>query len=231
MKILVTTSTFPLQAKDSTPGFVYNLANVLGKYCEVDVLAPDNPKAEQFQRMGSVNVERFTYFLLPRLQRLAYGHGMRQNLRSSFLAKIQVLPFFLRRIWSIRSQVRQNRIDLVNSHWLVPQGLSAALARGQSWRFAHVASVHAGDVYLLNKVPQGGTIARFIVQRTDAVFADGSHVRETLDELLGYPSKAIVQPMGAHIDFFRGGEKQRGVESPFRNGFLLFGRTNMVAIH
>jgi glycosyltransferase involved in cell wall biosynthesis len=52
-------------------------------------------------------------------------------------------------------------------------------------------------------LPFGSQIARFVLKRSDAVLADGSHVRDTLDELLGWPSGAVIQPMGAWIDRFR----------------------------
>jgi glycosyltransferase involved in cell wall biosynthesis len=75
-------------------------------------------------------------------------------------------------------------------------------ARVRSAGAAHVLSVHAGDVYLLSRAPFGRAVARHVASRSDGILADGSHVRETLDDLLGAASGAIVQPMGVGLDQF-----------------------------
>ena len=102
---------------------------------------------------------------------------MRENLRGNPLAALQV-PFFLAaQTRAIRAAVVKRDIGIVNSHWLVPQGLAAAWARGRG-RFYHVLHVHAADVFLLEKLPWGSAVARYVTARTDAIFADGSGVRD-----------------------------------------------------
>ncbi|MCH9648535.1 MAG: glycosyltransferase [Deltaproteobacteria bacterium] len=222
MRILVSTSTFPLQQNDSLPRFVFDLAVGLSAGGEVTALVPGAAGYPQRERMGVVDVERFTYFLPRRLQALAYGHGMRDNFRGSWAAKLQPLPFLLAQALATRSVVRSKGVTVVNSHWLVPQGLSTALARGRQESFHHILSVHAADVYLLRKLPFGRALARFVLSRTDVVFADGSHVRDSLDELIGRPSGAQLQPNGVWVDVFRGHQDMEPVEVPFKEGYLLF---------
>jgi hypothetical protein len=140
MRVLISTSTFPVFPDDGLPRFVSDLAQALSARCEVTVLAPDAPLAEQ---QGSVEVRRFTYFHPRRWQRLAYGPGMRENMRASLLARFQVMPFLRAETRATRRLVREKSIDVVNSHWMVPQGLAAAWARGRKRRFAQV---QAADV-------------------------------------------------------------------------------------
>lgn len=147
---------------------------------------------------------------------------MPDNLRASFACKLQPLPFILAQTSAIRRLVRAKDIDIVNSHWLIPQGLSAALARASGRRFRHVLTVHGSDVHLLVRIPFGRALARFVLGRTDAVFAVGSHVRDTLDDLLGRPAGAALQPNGVWVDRFRPSPGAETVESPFREGYLLF---------
>jgi glycosyltransferase involved in cell wall biosynthesis len=222
MRILITASTFPLQLQGGWRRFVYDLAEALAAHASVTALVPGHPDAPAQETMGRVDVRRFTYFLPANKQCLAYGTSMVDSMRESLWARAQVPTLLAAQAWALRSLICRERFDIVNSHWMVPQGLSAAAVRRFSPKFAHVLSVHAGDVYLLNKLPGGARIAASIMRRTDAIFADGSHVRDTLDRLLGKSSQAILQPMGAHVDLFASAEP---VPSPFPNGFLLyFGR-------
>ena len=135
LRVLITTSTFPIHLDDGHPRFIYDLADALAAHAEVTVLAPDSPDAVRRERMGALDVHRFSYFPLRNLQRLALGRGMRDNLRASWLARFQVPLYLLRQALAIRALVRRLRIDVVNAHWLVPQGLTAAWARGRRPRF------------------------------------------------------------------------------------------------
>jgi glycosyltransferase involved in cell wall biosynthesis len=121
--------------------------------------------------------------------------------------------------------VRQHRIDVVNAHWMVPQGLTAALLRGTGrTRFRLALHAHAGDVYLLRSMTGGAGVARYITARTDVAFADGSHVRDTWNELLGRDSRARLQPMGVHTERFCSGLPLCPDEPPARfiGGYVLF---------
>jgi len=222
MRVLISASTFPVREGDGLPRFVFDLAQSLAKYADVTALAPDAPGAAQRERMGEIDVHRFTYFLPRTAQALAYGHGIRTNMRESWRAKFQPPPFVLCQARATREIIRWQRIEIVNSHWMIPQGLSTALVGGAGRRFRHVLTVHAGDVYMLQALPLGRALARFIVSRCDHVFAVGSHVRESLDALLGRPSGATLQPMGANVSFFREGVGESSAEARFPAGFLLF---------
>lgn len=220
MRILVTTSTFPVVPSDGSPRFVFDLAQALTAHGSVTVLAPHAPGAAGKEVWGGVAIQRFRYFRPARLQRLAYGAGMRENMRRGWLARMQVPFLLLAQAISVGRLVRTERIDVVNSHWMVPQGLTAAWARGRRARFRHVLHVHAADVYLLAKLPLGGRIARYVLNRTDQVLADGSHVRDALDRLVGRSSHAVLQPMGAWLEEFRA--PVSAPPSPFPGGHLAF---------
>lgn len=222
IRALLSASTFPLSPEDLRPRFVYDLSEALAAHCEVAALVPDAPGARREDRMGQVDVRRFTYFYPRRWQALAYGHGMTENLRNRPLSWLQAPSYVLALAVAARRQVARRKIDVINAHWMIPQGLAVAMARGRRGRFRHVLSVHAADVYLLAKLPLGRALARYVLARTDAVFADGSHVAGRLDDLLGYPSGAVIQPMGAHLELFRDAPPLAENEQPFPDGFLLF---------
>ena len=226
LRLLVSTSTFPVALDDGTPRFIYDLADALAEHAHVFVLAPDASLAHKREQMGRLHVTRFSYWMPRPLQRLALDRGIRANLSASWLARVQVPFFLLSQVQATRALVRRYQITVVNAHWLVPQGLTAALARGRSPRFRLILHVHAGDVYFLHNLPGGSTLARFIAARCDAIFAAGSHVRDSLDELLGFASGAVIQPMGVRSDVF-GRNGNDALSSPpdtaqrFPDGYLL----------
>jgi glycosyltransferase involved in cell wall biosynthesis len=221
MRVLICTSTFPLQIGDSIPRFVYDLADTLTETCHVTVLAPAAAGFPLREVLGRVEVRRFKYFWPESQQKLAYGHGMRDNMRASPLARVQPLTYCAAQTQAIRSLVRQHGFDVVNSHWMIPQGLSAALARGRKPAFRHVLSIHSTDVHLLHNIPGGSVLARFVLSRSDHVFVVSNHMRSRLDSLIGRESNATVLPMGVRNDVF-GGKDVDPMPSLFPQGYLLF---------
>ncbi|MEX2288082.1 MAG: glycosyltransferase [Planctomycetaceae bacterium] len=228
MRILVSTSTFPSSLDDGIPRFVYDLAESLAAHAQVTVLAPGTSDASGRTTMGTLDVRRFGYFWPRRLQRLtpSGGQGMSDKMRESWLAWGQVMPFLVRQRLATRRLVRELDIDVVNAHWIVPQGLTAAWALGRRHEAKLLLHVHAADVYLLQRLPLGRVIARYVVKRCDAIFSAGSHVRDCLDELLGFPSNAQLQPMGVHLELFRRPQNAdataKRFAADFLDGYVLF---------
>ena len=93
-KILVTTTTFPRWKNDTTARFVYDLSERLASRYKVLILAPHHKNAKKKEMMGKLEVRRFVYFKPEILQKLCYGGGIIPNMKSSFLAKIQ-MPFLI----------------------------------------------------------------------------------------------------------------------------------------
>ncbi len=227
MRILVATSTFPAHLDDGTPRFVLDLARSLAAHAEVTVLAPDSPGADLQGRWGDVTIHRFRYFWPRSWQCLTpcNGSGMRENFRDSWLARLQLPWFLAHQTANIRRLVRQQKIDVVNAHWIIPQGYTAVRAlRGMDW-VRLVLHIHAGDVYLLRRLPLGRRIAQQVVRRAQTIFADGSHVRDTLNELVGWDVGARLQPMGVHCAQFREFDPaatQDDFRDRFPAGYILF---------
>jgi len=220
-RVLISSSTFPLQENDGFPRFAYDLAEALSDWCEVTALAPAAPGVKRQEQLGRVRVYRFPYFIPHAQQKLAYGHGMRNNLRASWLARAQLIPFLLQQIKTTGELVRSQSIEVINSHWMIPQGFSSAVVSTFLKNVPHVLSVHAADIYLLRNLVGGSRLARFIFNRSDTVFADGSHVRDTLDRILHKPSHGILQPMGVHLNLFSQDHDPPRQEVLYPDGYLV----------
>jgi len=220
-RMLLSTSTFPLESGGSVPQFVYDLAESLAEHsAAVHVLAPGERGAAAEEVMGRVQVHRFTYALPRSWQVLCYRSGIISNIRRNRAAALLVPQFIGLQASAAARLCRRHDIRIVNSHWLITQGLTAAVARSIT-PFRHVAQAHAADVYTLRRLPLGlgRRIARFVVSRSDLVICASSYVRRELNELIGYDCAAAVCSMG--VDYARFAKDSRRGEA---GQILFFGR-------
>jgi glycosyltransferase involved in cell wall biosynthesis len=225
LRVLITTTTYPVHGPEVMPAFVHDLAGALTAHAEVTVLAPDQVGSPRGEVVDGVDVRRFPYFLPRRLQRLALREGIPDNLRASWLARLQVPGFVAAEALAMRRLVREKGIDVVNAHWLVPQAVvAAALYRRKGP--ALLAHGHGGDVYLLRGLPFGRHVADFVVRHADGLVMSGSGVREVLCNLVGREVTAALQPMGVRSGLFAGAgadlDRDGATPSEFETGFLLF---------
>jgi len=200
--ICILTSSFPRYKGDLSGNFILSLAKELKKRgLDVFILAPHAPKVKKTEELDGIKVYRFSYFLPFALQKLCYGSGIAPNIRRSFLARLQLPFFFLSQLFSLIWLIKKEKIKIVNSHWMVAQGLSGALVR-KFLGIRHICTVHSADVFALKRFPLGRYIARFIVRNSNHIITVSSFIKSNLDELLGYDTKATICPMGIDISTF-----------------------------
>lgn len=221
-RVLLSTSTFLTQPGEAVPRFVADLAAALSSIedLEVHVLTPHVAGAPLHERLGDLQVHRFRYFWPVRLQSLAYGHGMTGNIKSKPLASLQVLPYLGRQFSAVRRLARELRIDIVNSHWALPQGITTALAEGRSHPFRHVLTVHGGDAEVMRRLPGGGAMTRWILGRTDFLIPVSAHITNLLAESGADLPPVLVQPMGVDSSVFK--PPVDGEERARQEPYLLF---------
>ncbi len=147
---------------------------------------------------------------------------MRQNLRASMTAKIQVPGYLGALGLAVRSCMRGERFDVINSHWLVPQGLVVSAVLGKSSSVAHVITAHAGDVALLEKMAAGQHVARFIANRSSLFLPVSAQVEKNLRGLVRRPIQAAIQPMGVDCERFATTPVAATQRMPFNCDFILF---------
>lgn len=97
--------------------------------------------------LDGVEVRRYRY-APRRLETLVYGGGMLQQLRTNPWKWLMVLPFALAQILATVRALRSLRPALMHSHWCIPQGLLACIARF----VAHVSppliiTSHGSDIF------------------------------------------------------------------------------------
>ncbi|QPJ60981.1 MAG: glycosyltransferase family 4 protein [Candidatus Nitronauta litoralis] len=224
--ILLFTSTFPKSADDPlTPRFVYHLGRELTQHHNVHVLAPHTEGAALEENLDGMQVIRFRYAFPDSSQRLAYGTGMTNNLREHPTAWLQVPSFFYYQRRALLGIVERFNIDVVNSHWMVPQGLVAAWSLN-SPDVKHVLTVHSAGLFLLRRIPLGKRFARHILKHTDALYIVSENNHRMLEDLVRRPVKATIAPMGIHTEYYRQGgdpaELKQKLNLPQEGPIILF---------
>lgn len=194
-RVLCVTSNFPRWAGDSTTPFVLHLVEDLQALgWQVEVLAPHAPGAPVREILQGVPVRRFRYLWPETLQALCYQGGALVNLRKKPAKALQVPAFVLAEWFAVLRRLASGRYDLLNTHWILPQGFTGALA-ARPLGVPHVATVHGGDVFAL----RGRLLRafkRFALQQADAVTVNSSATAAAVAEIAPDLPEIHRIPMG-----------------------------------
>jgi glycosyltransferase involved in cell wall biosynthesis len=198
VKILVLASTYPVKAGDATPGFVHELSRRLVSLGhEVDVITPHLPGSAGTELMDGVRISRFRYGPGP-LEDLVGNGGIVSRLRQRPLRLLLVPPFLLAYMLAIARAVRRRTYDVVHAHWIIPQGLLAALLLPRR-RLPFVCTAHGGDLFAL-KARGFRWLRRLIAARAACVTVVSHYMREVLEHE-GLPGGRIeVASMGVDLE-------------------------------
>ena len=196
--LLVLASTYPRWPADPEPGFVHELSRRLTERYRVIVLCPHASGAKPRETMDGVEVVRYRY-APERWETLVNDGGIVTNLKRARWKLLLVPGFVLGQAWAAWRLMRRERVDVIHAHWLIPQGLIAALLQ---WlpgrRVPYVVTSHGADLYALKGRLLDG-IKRFVARRAAAATVVSSAMRERL-AALGVPAAHIhVLPMGVDL--------------------------------
>lgn len=197
-KLLVITSTYPRWKNDPEPGFVHELAKRLAGDFEVAVICPHAPGALRYETLDSVRVLRYKY-APTRLQLLVSDGGILANLRRSKWKWLLLPGFFLAQSLALVATVWRWRPDVIHAHWVIPQGITAALVRSLlPVNPKLIITLHGADLYALT----GRILSRLrvaAVRGADVVAVVSSPMRDELSRQLGEDRRLKVLPMGVDL--------------------------------
>lgn len=223
MNVLVTTSTFPRWENDPGPSFIFDLCRQLARRgLNIMVLAPHARGAQRFEVMEGIKVYRYQY-LPAAWEGLSYDGGILAKLRKNKWGVWQIPFFLLAQLRSLMEIVRKERIDVIHAHWLIPQGLIAAIYK----KFFNpgievVCTSHGSDIMAL-KGFLFDWIKGFVVRHADKLTVVSDALKKEVQRI---DSRVPVEvlPMGVDLKQFTperySEEIKRGysIEGPF----LLF---------
>lgn len=202
MTVCILTSSYPRFAGDYAGIFVAELARELVKLgVEVVVLTPRAPGLHAFEISEGVRVYRFSYFWPRQWESLAYHQGIPSNLKRNPLLYLLLPFFFVGQLRALKRLVRKEKIQLVNAHWMVTQGLVAACVRAAD-DIRIVLTFHSEELRALARLPFARRLTDWIVRKTDHIFSVSSAHSRFLCRLLGREVSVETLPMGIDVRYF-----------------------------
>lgn len=201
MKVLVLASTFPRWPGDRQPTFILDLCRHLPD-CEVHVLAPGAAGAPCRETVDGIHVHRYRYAPLPAWQRLAYDGGMLGNVRANPLLLLLLPAFLLAQVLALVRLQRRHRFDVVHAHWIIPQGLCAAIALQLLPRTARprlLVTAHGADVHAFGG-STGRRVKRYVLDHAQGITAVSSALAAQILPLQASGARPpVVAPMGVAL--------------------------------
>lgn len=194
MRICLLTSSYPRYEGDIAGNFIRGLCNELAaRGMLIEVVAPGDTQIHSPLPDAGIRVHRFRYAAPRRLQALAYGDGLEENLRRRPL-RMLLFPSFLSSFLHTAWRVARG-CDLVWSHWLFPAGLIGGLASRITEK-PHVLTLHSSP-------PRAAKpLARFIIGDNCRVVAVSRGLAAQAHGALNIPDERIRHiPMGARTIF------------------------------
>lgn len=150
MRILILTQTFPFTPHDSTAHFMYDFADGFAKLKhQVTVLTPFHPLLKPRTFMG-VRVKTFRYIWPDSLNLLGYGQTLKNDQDLPWYVYLLAPLFFIFGIINCLQTAKDERIEVINAHWILPCGFIAAVT---AWllKIPLVITLPGSDVYISNK--------------------------------------------------------------------------------
>jgi glycosyltransferase involved in cell wall biosynthesis len=188
MKVAFLTTSFPRFSGDYAGIFVLELAKALEKRgVYIHILTPHEASASKTEQLSEhIQVTRFQYFLPARYQKLAYGSGIPTNIRRSWLAKLQVIPFLLS--FQIASLKILSSCDLIHAHWIEP-GFMGVIGK-KLYKRPLVVSVHRSNPLGC----LGNKISRIVMKNADEILFNSTYTFNNCRRKTGVDRGVVLSP-------------------------------------
>lgn len=195
-RILVITSSYPLGSGDISGNFIEKqVRNMVNRGYLMYVLAPHSPGAKFVQDEEGIRIYRFPYFYPLNLQSLCGSGGMYFGFTKSFLGKIQMIPYLFMMILYSGIIIRKDHIDLIHTHWIIPQGIAGAF-----WRkitgIPHLTTSHVLDITITNHFSWLRSFIQLVLKGSDSITVNSSFTREQVLKFTSSLKPITIIPMG-----------------------------------
>jgi len=204
VKILVLSSTFPYLDHHNHPRFVNALCEHTSQNNEVHILAPSISGEEQSVEplLNNQKLHLFRY-CFSTFEKLTGGSGITENIKNNRMVAFTIPFFMASQILRCGFICRKENFDIIHAHWIIPQALSAVLAK-KIFRIniPILVTSHGGDLYTSeNKLSI--YIKSWILSQCDKISVVSESMKAHCIKTYNCaPSKLAVAPMGVELKKF-----------------------------
>jgi len=201
MRICILTHTFPRNQQDSAAAFMKEFADGLvlaGN--DVFVLTPFDPTFARSK--DRFKLRTYRYIWPSSWHVLGYSRAMERDIKLRWINFI-LLPFMIIfGTMALIKLVKEENIDLINVHWIIPNGL-IALFVSKTMGIPYVVTLPGTDAFLAFKYKLFGFISKVIAEGAAGIFSNSPlHLKRILNlgvkpkfsDIIVYPS--IVDSQG-----------------------------------
>lgn len=192
-------STYPRWADDSEPSFVHELSRRIANGMDVTVLCPSATSAATVENMDGVRIVRYRY--APKfMETLVHNGGIVNNIRSKPW-KIGLLPsFLLSQVVTALWLCVRSRPDVIHAHWVIPQGVVAALVSACFRKeIPFVVTSHGTDLWSF-KSRVFKRVKAWVCRSASVVTVVSRALERELKEQVGEFNNIVVAPMGVDLE-------------------------------
>lgn len=207
MKVCILTTSFPAYKGHFQSPFILKLAESLADNgVSVDVICPyygGGRKKEE--TINNVKVHRFQYLYPASLQGLYKGGGLPHNLKRSFIARLELIPYLIS--YFLKSMKYCKRADIIHAQWTL-SGLIGVFMK-KIYRKPLVLSTRGVAVQMASKNKLMKLILNYVLKNCDYITPNNVHHKAELMKL-GVSSNKIHQVFnGVYVPLYKPRNKVR----------------------
>ena len=198
--VVMVTTSYPRFPGDSVGTFMEPIAHsVAARGHEVHVVAPWHPLVARQQEEGGVRFHFYRYAPVQSLNVFGYAAAMRADVSVRGAAYVAA-PLALAAGWrAARTIARRHRATVMHGHWVIPGGITAALAAPA---LPLVVSLHGSDVFVAERFAPARLAARHAFSRAGFVTACSDDLARRARALGADPNRIETVPYGVDTDRF-----------------------------
>lgn len=179
-----------------------NLAKALGdSKNDFYVLVPYDPQMETENR-GPFKIITYKYIFPEYLHILGYSRTFKSG-KALSLTTYLLSPFmYFFALLALLKLVKREKIELINAHWLIPNGFIAALVKSITG-IPLVTSIPGADVHMGGENEIFRQMVGFAIKRSNYLISDSLHYVKQLNELGFYPKNLKIIRYGVNTQIFK----------------------------
>jgi len=204
LRVVMLTSSYPLFAGDMTAPFIEEIAaGIAARGHAVHVVLPNHPRLDRPMAERGVHLHPFAVTPV-RSWGTAWGYaGSLAGDVALTKGAVAIAPFALAAAArAMHRVVREVQADIVQAHWVIPNGPPAALVARRA-RTPLVVSLHGSDVFVAERVLPARRAAGWAFGAAGAVTACSSDLADRAIALGADAERTTVVPYGVNADQFK----------------------------